>query len=73
MEQRFYKLGEIAEMYKISTRTLKRRLEAIHDKLYTVGYFDDGEPNVWDQRVVLFSPKQIKIIFDFLGDPTIKD
>jgi hypothetical protein len=72
MEQRFYRLSEIAKMYKISPRTLKSRLEAIHEQLYTVGYDEDGEPNVWDQRVVLFSPNQIKIIFNFLGEPTME-
>jgi hypothetical protein len=72
MEQRFYRLGELAKMYKISSRTLQRRLEPIYEKLQTVGIDEDGEPIVWNQRIVLYSPKQIKMIFEFLGEPTME-
>jgi len=73
MEQRFYKLGELAKMYKISTRTLRRRLEPLRNVLTTLGDGEDGEPIRMNQRIVLYSPKQVKRIFKFLGKPTTKD
>lgn len=72
MEQRFYRLGELAKMYKISSRTLQRRLEKIEDDLFTIGIDEDGERIVCNERIVLYSPKQVKIIFEFLGDPEEK-
>ena len=69
MVNRFYKLKELAKMYSISVQTLKRRLEPIRDELNLIGYYDGEEPVYFEHNKILYSPKQVKLIFISLGEP----
>lgn len=68
MRQKFYKLKELAGLYGISVQTLKRRLDPIREELNHIGY-DGDEPVISETNKILYSPKQVKLIFKYLGEP----
>jgi hypothetical protein len=69
MRQKFYKLKELAGLYGISVQTLKRRLEPIMYEVNLIGYDDNDKPVYSDTNKILYSPKQVKLIFKYLGEP----
>lgn len=71
MSRKFYKLKELAELYKISVKTLKSRLDPIRDELNTIGFSEDNETVRYQINKILYSPKQVDLIFRFLGKPDI--
>jgi hypothetical protein len=70
MKGKFYNLTELAALYEIDPRTLKKRIEPFFDELNTIGIDDDQEPIIISNNKVLYSPHQVKLIFEKLGDPT---
>ena len=70
MKAKFYSLKELAALYDICIVTLRRRIEPFKEELNTIGIDEDKEPIVLPNSKQLYSPKQIKLIFSKLGDPT---
>lgn len=70
MKQKFYTLKQLSQMYSVSVQTLKRRLEFIRDELNTIGFDEDtDEAIILPYNKILYSPKQVKIIVEYLGEP----
>lgn len=69
MEKKFYSLKELAGLYDISVKTLKKRIKHIRPQLDTLGYDEDKNPVLIDNFVILYSPKQVKMIVELLGEP----
>jgi len=69
MKNKFYTLKELAKLYGISVQTLKRRLVPLRDELNTIGDDEDGEPIMYYYNKILYSPKQVKLIVKYFGEP----
>lgn len=70
MRAKFYTIRELAQLYNICIATLRKRIEPFKEELHTVGTDEDEEAIVVENARSLYSPKQVKIIFKHLGDPT---